>query len=92
MLSCLGTPPHYRMTRNTPRADDSTSVPPASVSVLSPLNKVMYASPNAIVAQAARVHASTGPAVRVCPDSANAPLQMLQSNRVDKRPSSKVTV
>ena len=82
----------YRVNRNTPRADDSTSVPPDSVTMLSPLNKSVYLSPNIIVGQAARVHASTGPAVRVCPDKANAPLHMLQSTRVDSRSVAMVKV
>jgi len=33
-----------------------------------------------------------GPAVSVCPDKMNALLQVLQSARVDKRPSAKVSV
>jgi hypothetical protein len=86
------TTPDYRVNRNTPRADDSTSVPPDSVTVLSPLNKLVYTSPNVIVRQAACVHASNGPAVRVCPDNANAPLHRLQSTRVDSRLSAMVKV
>lgn len=79
--------PGYRVNRNAPRVDDNTSVLPASVMVLSPLNKLVYACSNAIVGHAARVHANAGPAVRVSPDTANPPLQTLQSTRVESRPS-----
>jgi len=82
----------YRVNRKTPRADDSTSVPPGRVTVVSPLNKLVYAFPNVMVGQAARVHASTGPAVRVCAENANAPLHMLQSTRVDSRSAAMVKV
>ena len=47
---------------------------------------------NAMVGHAARVHASVGPAVSVCPDNVNSPPQLLQSARVDRRPSAKVSV
>jgi hypothetical protein len=67
-------------------------VPPDSVTELSPLNNEVYAFSKALVEQAARVHASAGPAVKVCPDSTNAPLHMLQSARVDRRPSANVNV
>jgi hypothetical protein len=77
----------YRANRITPRLDDNTSVLPDSVRLLSPLNKRVYAFSNAIVGHAARVHANAGPAVKVWPDSANAPLQTLQSTRVESRPS-----
>jgi hypothetical protein len=55
----------YREKRNTPRADDNTSVSPDSVTVLSPLRSVVYVISNAMVGHAARVHASAGPTVRV---------------------------
>ncbi len=84
--------PRYRVKRSTPRDDDKTSVSADSVTVLSPLRMLTYVFSNAIVEHAARVHASTGPAVRVCPDSANTPPHMLQSARVDRRPSANVTV
>jgi len=45
-----------------------------------------------MVGHAARVHASVGPAVSVCPDKANGPPHMLQSARVERRPSAKVKV
>jgi hypothetical protein len=45
-----------------------------------------------MVGHAARVHASAGPAVSVCPDNENVPPHMLQSARVDRRPSAKVSV
>ena len=45
-----------------------------------------------MVGHAARVHASVGPAVSVCPDDANGPPHPLQSARVDRRPSAKVSV
>ncbi len=77
--------PDYRVNCKTPRADDSASVPPDSVTMLSPLNKPVYVFSNVIVGQAARVHASAGPAVMVRPDNANAPLHVLQSTRVDRR-------
>jgi hypothetical protein len=38
------------------------------------------------------VHASAGPAVRVCPDSVKAALHELQSALVDKRPVAKLRV
>jgi hypothetical protein len=77
----------YRAKRNTPRLDDNTSVLTDSVRLLSPLSRLVYAFSKAIVGHAARVHANAGPAVKVCPDSANAPLQTLQSTRVESRPS-----
>ena len=67
------------MKRRTPRAEVSTRVLPVSVTELSPLRMPTYAASNAIVGHAARVHASAGPAVRVCPDTLNVPLQVLQS-------------
>ena len=82
----------YRVKRNTPRSDDNTSVPCESVTELLPPSKLVYAFSNAMVGHAARVHASAGPAVSVCPDSANAPLHVLQSTRVDRRPSASVSV
>jgi hypothetical protein len=45
-----------------------------------------------MVGHAARVHAIKGPAVNVSPDNVNVPLHMLQSSRVDRRPSAKVSV
>lgn len=84
--------PDYRVNCNTPRADDSASVPPDSVTMLSPLNKPVYVFSNVIVGHAARVHASAGPAVTVRPDNANAPLHMLQSTRVDSRSVAMVKV
>jgi hypothetical protein len=44
-----------------------------------------------MVAHAALVHASVGPAVSVCPDKRNALPHVLQSARVDRRPSAKVS-
>jgi hypothetical protein len=44
-----------------------------------------------MVGHAAAVHASKGPAVSVCPDNENVPLHLLQSSRVDRRPSAKVS-
>ena len=82
----------YRVNRNTPRADDNTSVLPDIVMVLSPLSTLVYAFSNAIVGHAARVHANAGPTVRVSPDSANPPLHMLQSTRVESRPSANDSV
>jgi hypothetical protein len=70
-----------------PRLDDNTSVLFDRVIVLSPLSNLVYAFSNAIVGQAARVHAHAGPAVRVWSDTANMPLHMLQSARVESRPS-----
>ena len=81
-----------RVKRRTPRAEVSTRLLPASVTVLSPLRIPTYAASNAIVGHAARVHASAGPAVRVCPDTANEPLQVLQSARVESRPSASDSV
>ena len=50
-------------------------------------------SSNAMVGHAARVHASAGPAVRVCPDKTRTRRRsVLQSARVDRRPSEKVSV
>jgi hypothetical protein len=69
---------------NRPRTEDSTSVLADTVTVLSPLNKLVYTFSNAIVEHAARVHASAGPAVRVCPDSVKAAPHELQSALVDK--------
>ena len=43
-----------------------------------------------MVGHAARVHARFGPTVRVWPVTANAPLQTLQSARVEMRPSANV--
>ncbi len=60
---------------------------PDSVMVLSPLSKLVYVFSNAIVGHAARVHANAGPAVSDGPDNANPPLHMLQSTRVESRPS-----
>jgi hypothetical protein len=77
----------YRAKRSAPRLDDNTSVLPDSVMLLSPLSKLVYAFSNAIVGHAARVHANAGPTVKVCPESANPPLHMLQSARVESRPS-----
>ena len=82
----------YLAKRNCPRSDDSTSAPAGTVAVLSPLNKVVYTFSNAMVGHAARVHAITGPAVRVCPDTVKAALQELQSALVDKRPVAKLRV
>ena len=82
----------YRANRNSPRLDDNTSVVPDIVIVLSPLSKLVYAFSNAIVGHAARVHANAGPTVRVSPDSANPPLHMLQSTRVESRPSANDSV
>src|SRR5262245_26538706 len=56
-----------------PRTDESVSVPLDNATVLLPANNVVYAFSNAIVGQAARVHASTGPAVSVSSDRMNAP-------------------
>jgi hypothetical protein len=81
-------PSLYRENRNTPRADDNTKVLPDSVTLLSPLSRPVYMLSNAMVGHAARVHANAGPAVSVSPDSRNVPLQMLQSARVERRPSS----
>ena len=47
----------------------------------------MYTDSNAIVGHAARVHASAGPAVSVLPVRVKEPPQVLQSARVDSRPS-----
>src|SRR5262245_10817503 len=80
----------YRAKRRTPRADDRTRLPPDSVTVLSPLSSVVYVFSNAMVGHAARVHANAGPAVSVAPDSVKAPPQMLQSARVERRPSANV--
>ena len=81
-----------RANRNTPRAEDNVSVLPDSPTVLSPPSMPMYFDSNAIVGQAARVHANAGPAVRVSSDSVNPPLQTLQSARVDSRVSANVRV
>jgi hypothetical protein len=75
-----------------PRADESSSVLSEGSTVLSPLSTVVYSFPKASVGQAARVHASDGPATRVWPESVNDPPQVLQSTRVDKRPLAKVSV
>ena len=80
----------YRAKRNTPRADDKTRPLPDIVTVLSPDSNAVYMFSKAMVGQAARVHASAGPAVSVSPDSVNAPLHMLQSARVERRPSANV--
>ena len=77
---------------NSPRSDDSTSALADTVTVLSPLNKLVYTFSNARVGHAARVHPSAGPAVRVCPDSVKAALHELQSALVDKRPVAKLRV
>jgi hypothetical protein len=82
----------YFANRNCPRSDDSTSAPADSVAVLSPLNKVVYTRSNAALGHAARVHAISGPAVRVCPDTVKAALHELQSALVDKRPVAKLRV
>ena len=82
----------YFAKRNCPRSDDSTSAAADTVAVLSPLNKVIYTLSNAMVGHAARVHAMTGPAVRVCPDTVKAALHELQSALVDKRPVAKLRV
>ena len=87
-----GVRPVQRVKRNAPLAEDSTRAPPDNVAACSPSNTRVYAVSNAIVGHAARVHASPGPTVSVCPESANAPLHVLQSTRVDRRPSAKVTV
>jgi hypothetical protein len=62
------------------------------VTVLSPLNRLIYTFSNAMVGHAARVHAIAGPAVRVCPDTVKAALHVLQSALVDKRPVAKLSV
>ena len=62
------------------------------MAVLSPLNKVVYTFSNAMVGHAARVHARTGPTVRVCPDTVKAALHELQSARVDRRSVAKSSV
>ena len=62
------------------------------MAVLSPLNTLVYTFSNAMVGHAARVHASAGPAVRVCPDSIIAALHELQSALVDQRPAEKLRV
>ena len=82
----------YFAKSNRPLSDDSTSVPADTVAVLSPLNKLVYTFSNAMVGHAARVHASAGPAVRVCPDSVKAALHELQSALVDKRSVAKLRV
>jgi hypothetical protein len=82
----------YRVKRSVPRGDDSTSVPPDNTTELSPASNRVYSFSNAIVGHAARVHASAGPAVSVSPARANVPPQVLQSTRVDSRPSAKVKV
>ena len=90
--TCAAASTHYCTKRNSPRSDDSTSVPPDTVAVLSPLNKLVYTFSNAMVGHAARVHAIAGPAVRVCPDTVKAALHELQSALVEKRPVAKLTV
>ena len=80
----------YRAKRSTPRVDDRTRLLPDIVTVLSPLSNAVYVFSKAMVGQAARVHANAGPAVSVSPDSVNAPPQMLQSARVERRPSANV--
>jgi hypothetical protein len=61
-----------------------------TLTVLSPPSKLVYVFSKVMVGQEALVHASVGPAVRVCPDSVNEPLHVLQSARVESRPSAKV--
>ena len=82
----------YRVKRSVPRVDVNTSVRSESVTVLSPPRTLVYAPSNSIVGHAARVHASAGPAVRVCPDNVNTPPQTLQSACVKSRPSPNVNV
>jgi hypothetical protein len=82
----------YRASRITPRPEDSSNVPLDNLTVLCPLNRLTYASPNAIVEHAARVHANTGPTVNVSAESVKAPPHVLQSTRVDSWPMAKVTV
>ena len=81
-----------RVKRRTPRGELKTSVPPDTVTVLCPARIEVYALSNAIVAQAARVQARFGPAVSVSPASVNDPPHVLQSARVDNRPSASVNV
>jgi hypothetical protein len=82
----------HRVNRRVPRGDDRTKVLPDTVIVCSPLSSLAYVPSNAVVAQAALVHARFGPTVSVDPERVNAPLQVLQSARVEKRPSPRVTV
>ena len=82
----------YRASRITPRPEDSSKVPLDNLTVLCPLSRLTYASPKAIVEQAARVHANTGPTVKVSAESVNGPPHVLQSTRVDSWPMANVTV
>ena len=77
---------------NNPRREDSTSAFAATVTVLSPLNNLVYTFSNVMVGHAARVHASAGPAVSVCPDRVKAAPHELQSALVDKRSVAKLSV
>jgi hypothetical protein len=82
----------YCPNRNTPRSEDSMIALADTVAVLSPLSKLVYACSNAMVEHAARVHASAGPTLRVCPDTVKAALHELQSAFVDTRPVAKLTL
>src|SRR5262245_42617305 len=66
----------YLASRRMPRADDNTSALLDNATALSPPSRWMHASPNAIVEHAARVHASTGPAVTAVAVTARAPLHV----------------
>jgi hypothetical protein len=88
----IAKPDSYRTNRNTPRVEDRTSTPSESAIVLSPLSIFVYVPSNAIVEHAARVQASAGPTVSVCPESWNPPPHTLQSARVDARPLSSINV
>ena len=64
--------------------DCTTALAPARIDV--------YTLSNAIVGQAARVHAIASATFSVCPDSVNVLEHMLQSARVEILPSANVRV
>lgn len=76
----------------TPRDEDSVNESRVIVVVLLPPSIAVYSVSNVMVEQAALVQASVGPATSVFPEIEKVPPHTLQSARVDKRPSVKVTV
>ena len=80
------------MKRSVPLEESSVSELPVSVIMLSPASTDVNRFANSIVAQAARVQASTGPTANEFPDIEKLPLHMLQSTRLETLPSAKVSV
>jgi hypothetical protein len=76
----------------TPRDDVRTSVVLDCTTALAPERIEVYALSNAIVGQAARVHAIASATFSVCPDTVKVVEHMLQSARVETLPSASVRV